>query len=671
MSAESKRLARAEQVIHERARLLAAQSIDAKLEPNDAKWLSRHLDSCEECAAVADEYRAIHAELRALPVPEPPRDLWARTSAALDRVDAGPAGWFRGFGTAGLADRRPLFSTVMAVAVVVVVAVGSLLAQSPILAPGSGSTRTGGVAQGSGSSEPGEGPQAPIAVVAGTSYWMSSEDGVYEIKGGTSQCTGTDGSCTVTQGTARTLAAISSTGPVSAVIAPDASRAAVWTKDKIVIVPLTGPQPQTAEIDKLTPRPTATATPVATPSATPTAATPSATPTAATPSATPAATPSATPVATPTATPAASASTAAPTAILSGYEIVGRDPEFSADGQRLAFSARPADLSTGPNVFVWQSGQEQARAVTFGNADLFGGWYGLRILISEISVPNAPGAVPAPPSAASGASQSTSYVFDPATDTALKIDRPMLLPVVDPTGRYLVFWSGIVEYDAASGLWQPGRGDLYFDTWADLTLTPASLAPAPEPTGTTAPSAPATASVEVTAPPPAATISPAPADTPAETAAAAPSSTASPEASEAAATQAPPRLTLPQPLPVAAAPGMVHTWVVRWDATGRHVAVWVADPGSARIGRLSLFSVNGATGFVDTNEPLLAADKVMSNVVFDRDHLVYTSAVDGKTYMPAIPAVPPSSVTTPPPATPGASSGSSAEAAPASVPPGS
>jgi hypothetical protein len=669
MSAESKRLARAEQLTHERARLLAAQSVDTELESGDAEWLNGHLDSCGDCAAVAEEYRAIHAELRSLSMPEPPRDLWARTSTALDRVDASWAGRSLGIGKAGLADRRPLLSTVMAVAAVVVVAVASLLAQSPILAPAPAAVRSSTVAQGTGSSnQPTGAPQAPLAVVGGTSYWISSEDGGYEIRGGTAQCTAADGSCAVAQGAGRTLASINSKTPISAVIAPDASRAAVWTKDKIVIVPLTAAEPQTTEIDQLTPRPTIAATP----SAAPATATPSegsaASASASAPA--PTATPSAT--GTPPTSPSASASAAVPTVILSGYEIVGRDPEFSADGQRLAFSARPVDHTTGPNVFVWRSGQEQARAVTLRNTDLFAGWYGLRILISEISVPDASAGASASPSAATGsdAPQSTSYVFDPQTDEALKIGRPMLLPVVDPTGRYLVFWSGTVEYDAASGLWQPGRGDLYFDTWADLTLTPASLAPAPTPTGSSGPSAPATPSFEVTAPPPTPTIAPAAIDTPT----AVPSPTANPESSEAAPTQAPPQPTLPQLLPVAAAPGTVHGWIVRWDSSGQHVAVWVADPGSARIGRLSLFSIDRATELVDTNEPLLAADKVIANIAFDGDHLVYTSAVDGKTYMQAVPAVPPSSVSTPPPATPGgagATAGSSAEAVPASDQPGS
>jgi hypothetical protein len=74
--------------------------------------------------------------------------------------------------------------------------------------------------------------------------------------------------------------------------------------------------------------------------------------------------------------------------------------------------------------------------------------------------------------------------------------------------------------------------------------------------------------------------------------------------------------------------------------------LWVANPGSSKVGGLSLFSVDRAAGLVDTGEPLLAARQVMSNIQFDSSHLVYTLATDGKTYLQSIPAMAPSAVTT-------------------------
>ncbi|HEX7591933.1 MAG TPA: hypothetical protein VF375_08270, partial [Candidatus Limnocylindrales bacterium] len=135
--------------LHERARLLAAESVDAKLDATDATWLTSHLDLCPDCAAIAAEYRAIHSELRSLAAPEPPRDLWVRTSAALDQADAAGAG--RSLGAVGKApSRRPMVFTGAAVGFVVVVAVASLLSQSPIAHPTVAPGRSSGVALASG-----------------------------------------------------------------------------------------------------------------------------------------------------------------------------------------------------------------------------------------------------------------------------------------------------------------------------------------------------------------------------------------------------------------------------------------------------------------------------------------------------------------------------------------
>ena len=653
MSPEMMRFTREEARIHERARSLAAESVDTELAPADAEWLASHLEGCSDCAAVAEEYRANHLELGSLSIPDPPRDLWARTAASLDLVDSAAARRSPGWAVARPAGRRPLISTVVAVGVVVVAAAASLLVQSPIANPLPGTTQTSGIAF--GSATPGQSagaPQAPLAVVNGTTYWIASVAGVYEIKGGTTQCAATDGSCTMTNGTGQTLGSISSGSTVSAAIAPDASLAAVWTDTKVVIMPLVS-SPQTVAIDLLTPQPTvvppaatpspkptvtATPTPVQVPTATPSI--PAASPALASPSSIP--TPSPTAVASTPTTGAAGA-----TAILSGYQVVGRDPEFSADGSYVAFSARPVDHSTGPDVFIWKVGQDRAEAVTLRHGDLFAGWFGGKILISEIAPDHSAGGASASAPAGTATVGSTSYVYDPATGNAFQIDRPMLMPAVDPTGQYLVYWSGSVEFDPVSGLWQPGKGDLYFDTWSDLTLTPASLAPLPAPTPT--PTAVVTAT-------PAPTSSPLSPESPSAEASLSEQPTA-----EASATSSAPVITpsptaipaLPQLLPVAAGTGLVHGWVVRWDATGGNVAIWVADQGSDKIGRLDLFSIDRAAGLVDTNEPRLAADQVMSSLTFDDGHLVYTSAADGKTYVQAVPSVPPSTASTPSPTPPG------------------
>jgi hypothetical protein len=288
--------------------------------------------------------------------------------------------------------------------------------------------------------------------------------------------------------------------------------------------------------------------------------------------------------------------------VLSGYEIVGRDPQFSVDGQWLAFSARPVNHSTGPDVFVWQVGQDRAQRVTSRHRDTLAGWYGNRILISEMS------------QGAAADSRSVGYasdVYDPLTSTVSQIDRPMLLPVSDPTGRFVIYWTGTVEFDAATGLWVPGAGDLHFDSWSNVTFSTSSFqaADSPEPTE----------------------------EAPTSDASAVASDLAGAESDSTAAASPPPGGTQPPILPVADGAGQVHDWTVCWDSLGQHVAIWVADPGDSGVGRLSLFALDRATGTVDTDNPLRETDGVVDGVAFDSDRLVYTSVTDGKTYMVDVP----------------------------------
>ena len=675
----------ADETIHERARMLAAESINAALERVDAEWLDGHLASCPECAAVAEDHRAIHDELRSLAAPEPPRDLWARTSAALDRIDAAAGSPARGAGRTARWNHWPLISTAIAVGAVVTVTAASLLVQSPTASPAPAhSSNTSGAVVALGSTPPNPqsaSPQAPITVVNGMSYWVTADAGVYQIKSATTQCTATGPNCSVAGGTGQTLGSIASTTPVSVVIAPGATSAAVWTDNKVAILPLAA-QSQTVSLDSMTPRPTIAATPTIEPTPTPTATpdvevTPAseitaapavegtpkatATPTSETPTLAPTFTPTATAVETTAAvaaTPVSSESTTEqPIVILSGYEIVGRDPQFSADGGLVAFSARPVDHSTGPNVFVWRVGQAQATPVTFHDSDMFSGWYGKQILVSEISVGQTTAATEAIATATATASSGPdavgcmSYVLNPDTGSVLEIARPMLLPTVDPTGQYLIYWSGTVEFDQASGLWQPGQGDLYFDTWSDLNLVPASLGPTAAATASASPVASETASAEVAASP-TPTLLPSPVAVDTASTSPEPSAT-TPSVTEVAASPSPMARPLPQWLPAAAKAGTVHTWVVQWDASGGHVAIWVADPGSASIGRLGLFSIDGTAGLVDTNRPLLGADNVIGSIAFDDGSLVYTSAATGKMVKLNVPSVPPSMVETSSPTLPG------------------
>ncbi|MGH2477424.1 MAG: anti-sigma factor, partial [Candidatus Limnocylindrales bacterium] len=72
---------------HERARARAGERLDGPLGLAEAAWLDQHLAECAPCAAVAAAYEADRGALRTLRArpPEPPRDLWARTAAAIER----------------------------------------------------------------------------------------------------------------------------------------------------------------------------------------------------------------------------------------------------------------------------------------------------------------------------------------------------------------------------------------------------------------------------------------------------------------------------------------------------------------------------------------------------------------------------------------------------------
>ncbi len=661
MSDQDRSAIRALELEHERSRTLVSWSIDEELTLEDSTWLAQHLGSCAECREAAADLRALHEELRSLPLPEIPRDLWARTSAGLDRVDrerarrAPGSRWsvadlLSGF---GLASSRWTRVYAGAVAIVIVVAVvGVSLFTRSTATPASS---TGAPSQFAVSSSSAGVQQAALTVVGDTSYWVAPVNGVYQIRGASTQCTGTTKSCTLTSGNPTVLGSVQSDTPVTVAISPNASNAAVWNEDKVVILPLTT-QPATVSIDSLTPLPVATPVPTVAPTPQPTptpqgAPTPGASepgassqptespiPTAAPATETP-------PTPSPLATPASTPSGTQPTAILSGYNVVGRSPEFSADGQWVAFSARQTGRSSGSDVFVWHQGWQRALPIRTGHGDLFAGWAGSRVLISTLVTVNAGQAAaasqaPADTSEPAGSTQpgeapeatptsqptatpapvsvAISEVYDPISGTFQRIDEPMFLPVVDPTGHFVVYWSGTVSLDPSSGLWVPGQGSLYFADWSGVPLVPD---PQAGPTGTPAATEPsgeptAGASTDASQTPAAlgyGTLLPALAGT----------------------------SSLGQPIPVPSVPHSATGWIARWDATGQYVAIWVAKNAGGASGQVTVMNVIPGSAILNA-QPLMTAT-ARSNMIFDHARFIYTAAQSGgdKTIVFALPPVPP------------------------------
>jgi anti-sigma factor RsiW len=60
-----------------------SEYLDGELGPADAAALEQHLVSCDECRATLAELRSIVAAAAALPVAEPPRDLWAGIASGI------------------------------------------------------------------------------------------------------------------------------------------------------------------------------------------------------------------------------------------------------------------------------------------------------------------------------------------------------------------------------------------------------------------------------------------------------------------------------------------------------------------------------------------------------------------------------------------------------------
>jgi hypothetical protein len=147
-----------------------------------------------------------------------------------------------------------------------------------------------------------------------------------------------------------------------------------------------------------------------------------------------------------------------------------------------------------------------------------------------------------------------SFLVDPATGTHTPITRPAIWrPVVDPTNRTVIFWTGQQALDPATNTWVPTNGQLVAADWQAL-LGPGDVAATP--------------------------------------------------------------------LPGSAGLSGVTSWDVRWDPSGRHLAIWIADPADPSVGSLSLFAVN-ADGSIGAT--LLADIAALPGLSLGSDRLAWAS----------------------------------------------
>jgi hypothetical protein len=299
--------------------------------------------------------------------------------------------------------------------------------------------------------------------------------------------------------------------------------------------------------------------------------------------------------------------------IASGVIVVD-EAAYSPDGKWLAFSARPSDGSTGPDLYLWAVGDPTAIAVTTDHRTYFSTWLDGKVLASRVldaAGPTAPAptetapteAAPTEPAVTDEAAASpeataapapieqhpASFLLDPATLARTELAQPdMWLPVVDPTGRFVAYWSGTL-IPSADGLdWQLATGKLLLDGWND---------------GST----------------PSATATPTDAD---ET----PDAGAS---SEPSITTAGPG---PAGSPVEISTGETATFKAKFDPTGTRLAVWVGEQLDATVGRLHLIALDPETGAVQPDVAPLPGAPALRRFSIDVGRLAWVtpSGQDGE-----------------------------------------
>jgi hypothetical protein len=568
---------------HVRARSALSERLDGSLDPAEAGWLDEHLGQCAECRATADAYAAQRLELRALRdrTPVPPRDLWARTAAAIEAEAAGRSR------SAGWTPRRLLLvpSALIATALVVAVAVGTLTSSQLTPAGGSnhGSSQGVAVASSAASRTPGDvavGP-TPIPVKADVEYLVRDAQGNFKInvkkvvqvcpEGSIQPC---DTSAPV-QETSVTVdqdaqAVFGDAGKQRLIVVSSPTTDDPGTISVVAIADQGSPGPSSPPSATPSATPTSSPSPSATPSVEPSESPSSIEPSSPPPSATPSV--SATPTGSIDVTPPGGGTVE----IAHGVVLVGQTAAYSSSGSWFAFTARPIDATTGPDIYVWRVGTPSATKVTDDGRSVFGSWVGEQVVGSS--------AVDDQTGTATTGIRPESFLLDPATGARIALPQTGAAwrPVVDPEGRKAVYWSGTLRSVGVPG-WAPDTGRLVLGDWAVTTAT----------------------------------------------ATAAPDGSSSPDASGSADPSAP---LLPTPLAsdqtavrheTTIAAGRMDDWDARWDPTGTHLAIWIADHENPAIGRLSLYAVSAFDGTIDVKSPLLNARRAVAGFSISEGSLVW------------------------------------------------
>jgi hypothetical protein len=573
---------------HGKYRELLAARLDRPLTRVENRTLVAHLKTCEECRQAERDYLDQRSLLRALPPLMPPRDMWARTSSALDREVSRWSNRYPRFGrkaiVPGLGDGRPRSGTpsalATAVAAVGIVTVMAVLQFAPALRPAQAIPNDGDVAAPGTQIRPtpfAVAPQPLTFVAAGLNDFAVYETQVTQV------CPETAFDCFDDETIVRRPVSLSSNmHPQNAALSPDGAQMAVVSKnfdrDVFAVVMLESqvapdPKPPTEKpkptqtafasstrspgvrtpdahatasarvVDpSLSPRPTdrassapATETPDSTADG---SAAPGSSPDEATPPASLALSQTPDPTA-PESPPASAVPGLTVLSILENVHSAGAPPAWSRDGSVLAFSAMPADGRHGPDVYVWRPGDDQAQAITTDHTSYFASWSGRRIVLSRLNED----------AGKSESAQLMTVVVDPQTLEERVVDGPaMWLPVVDPQRSHAIVWSGKLSRNGV--LPTLGVGALYLVDWA--TLNPFREAAPEEPSD--------------------------------------------PVASGEPVEQVDPVKLLPLEPDRDPEAKPVTDWMVRWSTDGRVVGIWEAGVANETWGQLQLLAFDRTSG---------------------------------------------------------------------------
>jgi hypothetical protein len=514
---------------HDRARARLSERLDGPLDPEESQWLDEHLAKCDDCAVTATEYAAQRLELRALRdrMPVPPRDLWARTATSIENEAR-----HRALQASGGPRRATLAPyALLAGAVAVAVVVGTLTSSQ--FPPGTTTATPPASNQIAVATDAASPLPTPLAVARKeVEYFSRGDDGQYDLN--TAQisevCPAEAGSCTTTEPNE-----VVNIGPLS-------SPETVFGSGDAPLVVL-GDSANGSSVFAIA-KPDKTVGPVATPSLRPSAppATPSQTSdTGPTPSVSPPR--ESTPPAS-TEPPSKLPTPGGTVEIARELEVVETTAAYAPDGSAFAFTARPSNGSHGPDIYLWKVGEAEARPITTDHRSVFGSWEG--DLIVGSTVVTSDDGLTNDPAAFAIAPDGKEVVSLPQVGLAWR-------PVVDPTGRAAIYWTGALEPSDDGVGWRTVSGRLVVGRWnagSDVSGEPLAT--------------------------------PLKGDQSAELA----------------------ETTI--------ADGPLADWDARWDETGTRLAVWVADADDPAVGLLSLYVVNPIDGRIDLanpplpNEPALA-----------------------------------------------------------------